>query len=74
MCRKQNLKRKTKRQSHVDSAAGGGVVAAREYLVGRGFDGASAEKYGIGFAPDSWDGLKDTLRREKKARRPQPPA
>ncbi len=38
---------------------------AREYLVRRGFDAATAEKYGIGFAPDRWDGITGLLRREK---------
>jgi DNA primase len=38
---------------------------AREYLIGRGISDTDVEKYGIGFAPDRWDGLKDVLRREK---------
>lgn len=38
---------------------------AREYLTGRGISDADVEKYGIGFAPDRWDGLNDVLRREK---------
>jgi DNA primase len=30
---------------------------AREYLQGRGFDEATLERFGIGLAPDGWDGL-----------------
>ena len=40
---------------------GGG---AREYLNGRGLHREDADKYGIGFAPDRWDGLTTRLRRE----------
>jgi len=39
-------------------AAGAG---AREYLAGRGIDLATAERYGIGFAPDRWDALARAL-------------
>lgn len=28
-----------------------------DYLKGRGLTGASAQEFGLGFAPDSWDGL-----------------
>jgi DNA primase len=38
--------------------------AAREFLAQRGFDKASAEKYGCGFAPDSWDALTKHLRQK----------
>lgn len=31
--------------------AGDGAVAARQFLAGRGFDQAAAEKFGLGFAP-----------------------
>jgi DNA primase len=37
---------------------------AREFLAERGFDKASAEKYGCGFAPDSWDALTQHLRQK----------
>jgi DNA primase len=37
---------------------------AREFLAQRGFDKASAEKYGCGFAPDSWDALTRHLRQK----------
>jgi DNA primase len=36
--------------------------SAREYLVARGFDGQSAESFGIGFAPARWDAVTDRLR------------
>jgi DNA primase len=39
------------------------AAAAREYLARRGVDAATAERFGIGFAPDRWDGLVDRLRR-----------
>ncbi|HEX6968586.1 MAG TPA: DNA primase [Micromonosporaceae bacterium] len=35
---------------------------AREFLAQRGFDRAAAERYGCGFAPDSWDALTRHLR------------
>jgi DNA primase len=38
--------------------------AAREFLAQRGFDKASAEKYGCGFASDSWDALTQHLRQK----------
>ena len=35
---------------------------ARKYLVGRGLTKATVVKFGIGFAPESWDDLRDHLR------------
>ncbi len=35
--------------------------AAVDYLKGRDVDGATAKRYGIGFAPDGWSGLIDTF-------------
>jgi DNA primase len=32
---------------------------AREYLEERGIDGATAERFGMGFAPDEWRGLRE---------------
>lgn len=32
---------------------------ARSYLEGRGIDAEVAERYGLGFAPDEWRGLRD---------------
>jgi len=34
----------------------------RQFLTDRGFDGAAAEHFGVGFAPRSWDGLLGHLR------------
>ncbi|MGR3503349.1 DNA primase [Pseudaestuariivita sp.] len=36
-------------------------AAARDYLKGRGLDGAAAERFGIGFAPEGWQVLWDHL-------------
>jgi DNA primase len=36
--------------------------AAREFLAQRGFDRDAAQRYGCGFAPDSWDALTKHLR------------
>jgi len=36
--------------------------AARDYLKKRGFDKATVDEFGIGFAPDQWQGLADHLR------------
>lgn len=35
---------------------------ARDFLGGRGFDPAAASRFGIGFAPQSWDALTKHLR------------
>ncbi len=40
---------------------------AVEYLKKRGVDGATAKRYGIGFAPDSWDGLTNFLKETQHA-------
>jgi len=37
-------------------------AAGRDYLRGRGVDSPTAERYGIGYAPDRWDGLIGALR------------
>ncbi len=39
-------------QSHLNAPEG---AAAREYLRSRGLDGATVERYRIGYAPDAWD-------------------
>ena len=41
-----------------------GARPAREFLAGRGFDRAAAERYGCGFAPDGWDLLTKHLRQQ----------
>ena len=35
-------------------------ATAVDYLKGRGIDGATAQRFGIGFAPDGWSNLLDT--------------
>ncbi len=39
----------------------------RAYLTKRGLSGADIARYGIGFAPDSWDALGTALRKEQIA-------
>lgn len=38
-------------------AGSAGAAEARAYVLRRGMDDALAEKFGIGFAPDTWDAL-----------------
>ncbi|MFI1988339.1 DNA primase [Actinoplanes sp. NPDC020271] len=45
-----------------DQLGSPGARKAREFLAGRGFGRDAAEKYGCGFAPDSWDALSKHLR------------
>ncbi|MBX3054753.1 MAG: DNA primase [Caldilineaceae bacterium] len=40
---------------------GGTAQAARSYLGKRGINAAVAESFQLGFAPESWDSLRDTL-------------
>jgi DNA primase len=42
-------------------------AAARAYLAQRGLSDDDVARYGIGYAPEGWDGLASTLRREKIA-------
>ena len=42
-------------------------TAARAYLTQRGLSEADIARYGIGFAPDSWEALGSALRKEKLA-------
>lgn len=44
---------------------------ARKYLASRGIDSAVAEKYLLGYAPESWSGLKDHLGRASGQAREQ---
>jgi DNA primase len=37
---------------------------ARELMTKRGFDKSACEKFGVGYAPDEWDGLTKFLRAE----------
>ena len=41
-----------------------GARAAREFLAQRGFGRDAAQRYGCGFAPDSWDALAKHLRQK----------
>jgi DNA primase len=41
-----------------------GARKAREFLAQRGFGRDAAERYGCGFAPDSWDALAKHLRQK----------
>ncbi|MGO2659387.1 DNA primase [Mycetocola reblochoni] len=36
--------------------------AARRFLGGRGFDPSAAERFGVGYAPQGWDGVTSALR------------
>jgi DNA primase len=49
---------------YADQLGTAAARAAREFLAQRGFDKASAERYGCGFAPDSWDALTRHLRQK----------
>ncbi len=40
-------------------------AAARDYLARRGLEPDVVDLFGVGFAPDRWDGLVDELRRRK---------
>lgn len=41
--------------------AGNKGLAGRDYARGRGLSGATLERFGIGYAPDAWDGLHHEL-------------
>lgn len=45
--------------SHLDSAD---AAPGREFLTGRGFDASAATRFGLGWAPKSWDELTRHLR------------
>ena len=40
----------------------GSAQVGREFLQKRGFDKAAAEQFGVGYAPDEWDGLYKHLK------------
>ncbi len=42
-----------------DNLTGPQGASAREYLQGRGIDPETSERFGLGFAPDGWTGLKE---------------
>lgn len=43
----------------------GGSKEARDYVRQRGLDQSTCEKFHVGYAPDSWDGLVNVLSRAK---------
>jgi DNA primase len=43
-------------------ATSSGAQFGRELLIKRGFDRAACEMFGVGYAPDEWDGLTKVLR------------
>jgi DNA primase len=45
-----------------EQLASPGAAAGRKFLAERGFDRAAAEHFGVGFAPQGWDGLLKHLR------------
>ena len=40
--------------------------AAKDYLKGRGIDGATAKRYGVGFAPAGWSAVLDKFGKSKE--------
>ena len=40
----------------------GSAQVGRDFLTGRGFDKAAADLFGVGYAPDEWDGLYKHLK------------
>jgi DNA primase len=42
----------------------GASEPARQYLKNRGFDNATVDEFGIGWAPEAWQGLADHLKAE----------
>lgn len=47
-----------------DQLGGPGAAAAREFLAERGFGADVAATYGLGYAPQGWDGLLTHLRKQ----------
>jgi DNA primase len=43
-------------------------TVAIDYLKGRGIDGPTAQRFGLGFAPDAWSSVLDRLGAEQRAR------
>ena len=44
-----------------DSLDAQDALVAREFLTSRGFDRSAAARFGVGYAPDQWDGLRKNL-------------
>jgi DNA primase len=49
---------------YADQLGTAAAQKAREFLAERGFDRATAQQYGCGFAPDAWDHLAKHLRQK----------
>ncbi|HEX7355621.1 MAG TPA: DNA primase [Mycobacteriales bacterium] len=45
-----------------EQLAGAEAAGAREFLAARGFDAAAWDRFGVGYAPQSWDALTNHLR------------
>ncbi len=53
---------KTAAAFYAEQLASPAAQVGREFLKSRGFDAATAERFGVGFAPQSWDALTGHLR------------
>ena len=51
----------TAQQLYRDALSSESGAGAREYLERRGLDSASIERFGVGYAPDSWDAVGKAL-------------
>ncbi len=56
---------KTAAEYFTSQLAGPSGAEAREYLKKRGFDGEILSRFGLGWAPNGWDGLVNWLRGKK---------
>jgi DNA primase len=52
-------------EHYLRALAGEEGRGAREYLAGRGLGEEEARRFGIGFAPDRWEGVAEVLRRAR---------
>src|SRR2546426_6740372 len=50
---------------YADALWGAGGARGREYLDRRGVDGEVARRFGLGYAPESWDALLGFMRSER---------
>jgi DNA primase len=53
------------RHFYADALTKAGGARARAYLEGRGLDPEIARRFGLGYAPDGWDHLRDFMRAER---------